>query len=157
MVSTANKTPATIVISFRAMIVRFINPILNVSDVPATIAWFEKWGWNTLWEWGTPSTFGAVGSGDCAIFLCQGAQGGRGKGANSATFGEHGDEAADQGCWMSVFVDDVDSVHETCVTAGLDITFPPTDMPWDVREMHVRHPDGHVFRVSKGLGREPQE
>jgi hypothetical protein len=25
-------------------------------------------------------------------------------------------------------------------------------MPWGVREMHVRHPDGHVFRISKGLG-----
>jgi hypothetical protein len=21
-------------------------------------------------------------------------------------------------------------------------------MPWHVREMHVRHPDGHVFRIS---------
>jgi uncharacterized glyoxalase superfamily protein PhnB len=52
---------------------------------------------------------------------------------------------------MSVWVDDVDEVHRRCVAAGLDITFPPTDMPWSVREMHVRHPDGHVFRVSKGL------
>jgi hypothetical protein len=25
------------------------------------------------------------------------------------------------------------------------------DMPWNVREMHVRHPDGHVFRISQGL------
>ena len=25
---------------------------------------------------------------------------------------------------------------------------PPTDEPWGVREMHVRHPDGHVFRIS---------
>jgi hypothetical protein len=25
-------------------------------------------------------------------------------------------------------------------------------MPWGVREMHVRHPDGHVFRVSQGIG-----
>jgi hypothetical protein len=24
-------------------------------------------------------------------------------------------------------------------------------MPWNVREMHMRHPDGHVFRVSKGI------
>lgn len=24
-------------------------------------------------------------------------------------------------------------------------------MDWGVREMHVRHPDGHVFRISKGL------
>ena len=27
-----------------------------------------------------------------------------------------------------------------------------TDMPWGVREMYVRHPDGHVFRISKGIG-----
>ena len=25
-------------------------------------------------------------------------------------------------------------------------TWPPTDEPWGVRELHVRHPDGHVFR-----------
>jgi hypothetical protein len=23
--------------------------------------------------------------------------------------------------------------------------------PWNVREMHIRHPDGHVFRISKGI------
>ncbi len=23
--------------------------------------------------------------------------------------------------------------------------------PWNVREMHVRHPDGHVFRISRGI------
>jgi hypothetical protein len=27
----------------------------------------------------------------------------------------------------------------------------PTDMPWNVREMHRRHPDGHVFRVGRGF------
>jgi hypothetical protein len=37
---------------------------------------------------------------------------------------------------------------------GIEVAWPPTDMPWSVREMHVRHPDGHVFRVSKGLGEE---
>jgi len=24
---------------------------------------------------------------------------------------------------------------------------PPTDEPWGVREFHLRHPDGHTFRV----------
>jgi uncharacterized glyoxalase superfamily protein PhnB len=48
-------------------------------------------------------------------------------------------------------VDDVDEMHKHCVAAGLEITFPPTDMPWNVREMHLRHPDGHVFRVGHGL------
>ena len=55
---------------------------------------------------------------------------------------------------MSVGVVDVDEVHRQCVAAALDVTFPPTNMPWNVREMHVRHPDGHVFRVSKGLNNE---
>jgi hypothetical protein len=128
-----------------------ITPILNVSDIGASFAWFENWGWKKCWDWGTPPTFGAVGSGECEIFLCQGGQGGRGKGANTATFGSDEGEIGDKGVWMSVWVEDVDAVHRECVAAGLDVTFPPTDMPWNVREMHVRHPDGHVFRVSKGI------
>ena len=70
-----------------------LTPILNVSDIASTVAWFEKWGWKKLWDWGMPPTFGAVGSGkEACIFLCQGAQGGRGRGANATTFQEDGDE-----------------------------------------------------------------
>ncbi|HEV3254114.1 MAG TPA: bleomycin resistance family protein [Candidatus Acidoferrales bacterium] len=128
-----------------------LTPVLNVSDVAATFAWFEKWGWKKLFECGTPPTFGGVGSGNCEIFLCQGCQGSRGKGANAATFGAGGSETADKGVWMMVFVEDVDEVYRVCVAAGLDVTFPPTNMPWETREMHVRHPDGHVFRVGQGI------
>jgi Glyoxalase/Bleomycin resistance protein/Dioxygenase superfamily len=66
-----------------------------------------------------------------------------------------GDEAADKGVWMSIWVDDVDAIHKRCVQQGLEITWPPTDMAWNVREMHVRHPDGHVFRVTQGIEDEP--
>ena len=52
---------------------------------------------------------------------------------------------------MSIWVDDVDEIHRRCLDRGLEVTWPPTDMPWNVREMHVRHPDGHVFRISKGI------
>jgi hypothetical protein len=129
-----------------------LTPILNVSDIASTVAWFEKWGWKKLWDWGTPPTFGAVGSGkETCIFLCQGAQGGRGRGANTTTFQHDGDEEGDKGVWMSVWVDNVDEMHKHCVAAGIEITFPPTDMPWNVREMHLRHPDGHVFRVGRGF------
>lgn len=135
-----------------AMEAKGLTPILNVSDIAKTFAWFEKWGWKKLWDWGTPPTFGAVGSGkDVCIFLCQGAQGGRGRGANTTTFQEDGDEEGDKGVWMSVWVEDVDEMHKHCVAAGLEVTFPPTDMPWNVREMHLRHPDGHVFRISRGF------
>ena len=96
-----------------------LTPILNVSDIAASFAWFEKWGWKKAWDWGTPPTFGAVYSGEeIQIFLCHGAQGGRGKGTNTTTFQVDDDEAADKGAWMSVWVDDVDAVHKECVAAG---------------------------------------
>jgi len=53
--------------------------------------------------------------------------------------------------WICLMVDDVDAVHKLCVERGLEITWPPTDMPWHLREMHVRHPDGHVFRIGTGI------
>jgi len=134
------------------MLVKGVAPILNVASIDASFAWFAKWRWRKMWDWGTPATFGAVGCGDVQIFLCQGAQGGRGKGPNTTTFQMEGDEAGDKGALMSLWVDDVDAVHRHCLAEGLDVTCPPQNMPWNVREMHVRHPDGHVFRVSCGLG-----
>jgi catechol 2,3-dioxygenase-like lactoylglutathione lyase family enzyme len=133
------------------MIAKGITPILNVSDIEQSFAWFEKLGWKKLWDWGEPAGFGAVGSGKCEIFLCCDGQGGRGKGPSKMTFGADGDENGDKGVWMSLWVDDVDAVHRECVAQGIDVTWPPTDMPWNVREMHVRHPDGHVFRVGRGI------
>lgn len=133
------------------MNVRGITPILNVSNLAASFVWFEKLGWVKQWDWGDPPTFGAVGSGGYEIFLCEGGQGGSGKGPNKTTFGPDGNECADQGVWMSIWVDDVDAVHQHCIAHGIEVTWPPTDMPWNVREMHARHPDGHVFRISKGL------
>jgi catechol 2,3-dioxygenase-like lactoylglutathione lyase family enzyme len=131
-----------------------VTPILNVSNIRESFAWFEKLGWKKGWDWGEPPTFGGVVSGQSEIFLCQGGQGGRGKGPSKSTFGPDGDQTGDKGVWMSMWVDDVDSVHRHCQKQGLEITWPPTDMPWNVREMHVRHPDGHVFRISQGLGEE---
>jgi hypothetical protein len=134
-----------------AMHAKGLTPILNVSDIGQSFIWFEKLGWKKLWDWGDPPGFGAVGSGACEIFLCQGAQGGWGNGGVKSTFGEGGSETADKGVWMSVWVDDIDAIHRHCLEQGLDVAYPPTDMPWCVREMHLRHPDGHVFRISQGI------
>ena len=134
------------------MLAKGLTPILNVSDIQQSFAWFGKLGWSKGWDWGTPPRFGGVCSGKCEIFLCQDGQGGRGTSDRKMTFGPLADEAAEKGVWMSIWVDDVDAVHRRCLEQGLDVTWPPTDMPWNVREMHVRHPDGHVFRISRGLG-----
>ena len=131
-----------------------ISPILNVSDMEATFTWFDKLGWKRLWDWGQKPgeiTFGAVGSGECEIFLCLNAQGGRGKGENTTTFGPGGSESQDKGAWMSIWVDNVDEIHERAVREGLEVVHEPENMPWQVRELHLRHPDGHVFRVSQSI------
>lgn len=130
---------------------RGLTPILNVSDLQASFAWFEKLGWRRAWDWGDPPDFGGVCSGECSIFLCQDGQGGRGRSDVTTTAGPDGDDTAERGVWMTIWVDDVDAVHARCLEQGLEVTWPPADMPWNVREMHVRHPDGHVFRISRGL------
>ena len=125
------------------MHVQHISPILNVSDLAGSFAWFEKLGWTKNWEWcppgGTPS-FGAVGSGHFELFLCLDGQGGRGR--------EGGIGGDGQGVWLSIWVDDVDAVHSVCVREQLEVIRGPRDEPWGVRELLIRHPDGHVFRIS---------
>jgi catechol 2,3-dioxygenase-like lactoylglutathione lyase family enzyme len=134
------------------MLAKRLNPILNVSNIQESFAWFEKLGWKKGWDWGDPPDFGGIRSGECEIFLCENAQGGRGRGSARRTFGPDGDECGDKGVWMSIWVDDVEAVYQHCMSQGLDVTWPPTDMPWNVREMHVRHPDGHVLRISQARG-----
>ena len=134
------------------MLAHRLTPILNVDSLPESFAWFERLGWTKAWEWGDPPSFGGVRSGACEIFLCEGGQGGHGRGPGGPTFGPDGDQTADRGVWMQLWVEDVDALHRHCVAEGLDVAWPPTDMPWGVREMHVRHPDGHVLRVGTGIG-----
>jgi catechol 2,3-dioxygenase-like lactoylglutathione lyase family enzyme len=134
-----------------AMHAKGLTPILNVSNMAESFAWFEKLGWTKAWEWGDPPDFGGVTSGDCQIFLCLNGQGGRGRSEFTTTFGPDGSDAAEKGVWVSIWVEDVDAGHRHCVEQGLDVMWPPTDMPWNVREMHVRHPDGHVFRIGRGI------
>ncbi len=119
---------------------RHVTPIINVSDIQRSVAWFESLGWSKLWDWGTPPTFGAVKSGDVELFMCLDGQGHR-----QDPGAPYVETAA---VWMSIWVDDVDVIHKDCMEKGIEVTWPPTDEPWGVREMHIRHPDGHIFRIS---------
>lgn len=136
------------------MQVKALTPILNVSDIRASQVWFEKLGWKAGFIWpdsGAEPGFGSVcieGDGP-EIFLCRGAQGSRGTIMPKAP----GDDETD-GVWMSWWVGspaEVDALHQTAIDAGCIVTYPPTDEPWGVREFHLRHPDGHMFRVSAGV------
>jgi catechol 2,3-dioxygenase-like lactoylglutathione lyase family enzyme len=131
------------------MNVQCLTPILNVSDMAESFAWFEKLGWKKLWDWGDPPSFGAVGCGKIEIFLCEGGQGSRGP---RTPEGARDDDGGAWMCWMLESPAEVDEVHAAAVKQGLVVTWPPTDEPWGMREFHLRHPDGHTFRVGAGLG-----
>jgi uncharacterized glyoxalase superfamily protein PhnB len=77
---------------------------------------------------GDPPSFGCVARGKIEIFLSEGGQG-------------------QPGMWMSIFVDDVDVLHEEYKKSGATIRQPPTNMPWGIREMNVQDPDGHRLRM----------
>ena len=49
--------------------------------------------------------------------------------------------------WMSIFMDDVDALHEEYKKSGALIRQPPTNMPWGTREMNIQDPDGHRLRM----------
>lgn len=134
------------------MEIKGLTPILNVSNIVESFAWFEKLGWQKGWDWGDPPAFGGVCNGKSEIFLCQGGQGSRG-GPMPQFVGDDGTG----GVWMSWWLESpaaVDAAHELALKHGLTVTMPPTDEPWNVREFHLRHPDGHTFRVSAGLEEE---
>ncbi|MEY2758651.1 MAG: hypothetical protein RIR33_2429 [Pseudomonadota bacterium] len=133
------------------MPVRNVTPILNVSSVTASQDWFAKVGWRAGFQWapdGGEPGFGSVCTDTAEIFPCVGGQGSRG----TILPRYPGDDVTD-GVWMSWWVDspdEVDALQDRAIAQGLTVTYPPTDEPWGVREFHLRHPDGHMFRVSAG-------
>ena len=46
---------------------------------------------------------------------------------------------------------DVDALHKEYQASGADITQPPTDKPWGMREMLVKDIDGHVLRIGQPI------
>ncbi|HLF09672.1 MAG TPA: VOC family protein [Gammaproteobacteria bacterium] len=146
------------------MKVERVTPILNVSDVPASLAWFAALGWERGFSWNSagsianaadrnehgPATFAGVCSADAEIFLCKDAQGSRG-GAVPRHVGD--DDTG--GVWMSWWMrgaSEVDELYALALQHGFDVAQPPCDKPWGVRECHLHHPDGHTIRVSAGIG-----
>jgi len=110
-----------------------VTPILNVSNIEQSVLWFRKLGWDLLFLYGDPPNFASVGSPNAKIFLALDSQGGRGQHA----------------MWVAVWVPNVDEVYEALVNTDVEILKPPTDEPWNVREMHLKHLDGHILRISR--------
>lgn len=102
-------------------------PVLSVADLKRSESYFrDTLGFRLEWEYGEPPDFASVSRGDARFFLCQ-----RCPGKQS---------------WTMVFTRDVDQLHHEIRGKGALVRRPPTDMPWNLREMLVADRDGNVIR-----------
>ncbi len=103
-------------------------PILYSTDVSKSISYFtERLKFSSKWEWDTPPTFGGVHMDDVEIFFCKTDQG------NPNT-------------WLAVVVDNVDDYYQLIKDSGATILSTPDSKDWNMREMLVECPDGHIIR-----------
>jgi catechol 2,3-dioxygenase-like lactoylglutathione lyase family enzyme len=104
------------------------NPILYSRDVKASIRYYtEVLGFENSWEWGEPTDFGGIVKDDVEIFFCLNGQG-------------------SPGTWLAILVDNVDEYYEFIKAKGANILSPPETKEWNMREMFVKDPDGHIIR-----------
>lgn len=105
------------------------NPILYSKDVKASLKYYrEVLDFDDSWEWGDPTDFGGVVKDGVEIFFCLNDQG-------------------SPGTWLAIILDDVDAYHAIIKAKGANILSPPTTMAWNMREMIVTDPDGHILRM----------
>lgn len=106
-----------------------VVPVLYSSDINESIAYYtEKLGFTSSWTWGDDASFGGVGIDKIAIFFCKEGQG-------------------HPGTWLCLNVGDVDEYYDSIKEKGASIISAPATMEWNMREMMIRDPDGHILRV----------
>jgi catechol 2,3-dioxygenase-like lactoylglutathione lyase family enzyme len=106
-----------------------INPILNVSDLQASIRFYtEVLDFDLLDTFGDPADFGIVRWGEQEIYLCENGQG-------------------QPGTWLALFITEPAALYEYLVANDAKILMPDTE---DSGEYRVADPDGHVLRVFSG-------
>ncbi len=136
-----------------------VTPILNVSSVPESMAWFESLGWTRSFAWNQSgmienaadrdedgeADYAGIISGRVELFLCLDAQGSRCKRPINET-------APDSpGVWMTWWLatpQEVEDLYGRVQALGLPVVMPLMTQPWNAVEFRIRHPDGHTFRVS---------
>ncbi|MDB4898554.1 MAG: putative glyoxalase family protein [Gemmatimonadetes bacterium] len=106
------------------------TPILRVSDLDASLAYYaDALGFEQEWR---ARGFASVRRGRGSIMLCEGDQG-------------------HLGAWIWIAVSDADALHAELRARGAIIRHPPTNYPWESRELHVADPDGNVLRLGSDL------
>jgi catechol 2,3-dioxygenase-like lactoylglutathione lyase family enzyme len=102
-----------------------VNPILNVSNLTASIAFYtEVLRFELLHTFGDPADFAIVGRDGNQIYLC-----------------EHGQGHA--GTWLALFVADPAAMYEHLTAENVEMLLPYEGSGGEFR---VVDPDSHVLR-----------
>lgn len=109
------------------------NPILFSGDVKRSLKFYtEVLGFAESWEWGNPTDFGGVVKDDVEIFFCLNDQG-------------------NPGTWLAIILDSVDDYYNQIKGKGAKILVEPVNREWNMREMLIEDPDGHVIRFGNRI------
>jgi GNAT superfamily N-acetyltransferase/predicted enzyme related to lactoylglutathione lyase len=115
------------------MVFQYSVPILYSSDVKRSIQYYtEVLGFDRQWIWGDTPDFGGVSRDHVQVFFCRDGQG-------------------HPGTWLSIMVDDIDTLHERVLTKGGVIVSPPENKEWGLCEMLVQDQDGHYIRFGQSI------
>jgi catechol 2,3-dioxygenase-like lactoylglutathione lyase family enzyme len=109
------------------------NPILYSKDVAMSVDYYKTvLGFDDGWVWDDDATFGGVVKGGVEIFFCKENQG-------------------HPGTWVAIILDNVDEYYTLIKNRGAKILTEPKDEAWNMREMFVQDPDGHIIRFGNRI------
>lgn len=102
--------------------------ILYCDNLKTSLDYYiDKLGFTEKWEWRDPPPFGGVVKDDVELFFCE-------------------RNLGHPGTWLCIVVDNVDEYFHTIQGKGAKIISPPESKEWNMREMLVEDPDGHIIR-----------
>ena len=111
-----------------------VYPTFAVPDVEETCTWYvEKLGFTIRFYFGDPPTHGAILFGDACVHFWQG----------TPQLNEN---------WLYFDIDNLDAMYERAKSAGVEITRPPENYPWGMREFNAVDLNGYNLRFGQHLG-----
>jgi len=121
--------------------IRQISPQFFTTDIPATLAYYErKLGFKCLGTWQDPPVYAIVSRDEHTIhFRC----------AERPTV--HPDKYAEELLDAYLHVDDADALYAEYADRGVEFTRRVADMPWQSREFVVKDCDGRLLAFGAKL------
>lgn len=113
--------------------------VINVRDVRAAAAFYEKLGFHCHGFFGEPADFGVTQRGDVTLGL---------------HLADPGPIPVNRGMAMYVYVDDVGSMHGEAEADGLSPSVL-CDQPYGCRDFFLKDPDGHEIGFGQDLTDNP--